>query len=463
MGEVATTDNKIWAWHRTRAKKQQTIRRTEKVEQWQAEAAFYQIEHPVPTTKAVARVQFMESQFQSIPELQQAIPLKSIAQGEPINHITEIPEMSVRAAHIAQDYLALSPAARQQILIVANTNEERLAIAAEVRQGLKAEGSLGKSAVITQLKAKNLSIVQASLPHSYQVGDVVIPTRHYQKQGLQKSQSYFVNAVASSYLQIRDSQGNSFPVNPMKFRKSVYTQHSIEVSVGDRLRWTENRNGQIFTVTAIEGNTAQLEDDKGKTKAISLKEPLHLDLAWVSAIDSFPTKSAETLLIAADNQTLNQDSFYLALSQLKTKVHLYVQDQGKLLEQVQARWGEDPPFALVQAPSPEVTPQEIQQPTETPLSPQQLWQQYSVQTPARSAVALTKQVARRALKEGHSQETVLQILAHDPHFQSVQQQQGEAKARQYRQQMLRSAYNQAFVHSSKRQEAHQKPDQNLTL
>jgi len=463
MGEVATTENKIWAWHRTRAKKQQTIGRTEKIEKWQGEAAFYEIEHPVPTTKAVARVQFMESQFQQIPELQPAIPLEPIAQGKPIHRMTEIPEMSARAIHIAQDYLTLSPAERQQTLIVAGTNEERQVIAAEVRQALKAEGSLGKSAVITQLKAKNLSTVQASLPHSYQVGDVVIPTRHYQKQGLQKSQPYWVTAVASDHLQIRDSKGKDFPVNPMKFRKSVYTQHSMEVSVGDQLRWTENRNGQIFTLISIEGNTAHIQDDRGKTKAISLKEPLPLDLAWVSAIDSFPTKSAETLLIAADNQTLNQDSFYLALSQLKTKVHLYVQDQGKLLEQVQARWGEDPPFALVQAPSPEVTPQEIQQPTETPLSPQQLWQQYSVQTPARSAVALTKQVARRALKEGHSQETVLQILAHDPHFQSVQQQQGEAKARQYRQQMLRSAYNQAFVHSSKRQEAHQQPDQNLTL
>lgn len=481
MGKAATTENKIWAWHRTRAKKQQTIGRVEKVQQWQAEAAFYEIKHPVPTTEAIATVDFQQSQSQPASDLQllaaptntqredAMLPARAgeaIAQAKPIHHLTEIPEMSVRAAHIAQDYLALSPAARQQSLIVANTNEERLAIMAEVRQGLKAEGRLGKSTVITQLKAKNLSIVQASLPHSYQVGDVVIPTRHYRKQGLQKAQPYWVTAVASDHLQLKDKYGNSFPVNPMKFRKMVYTQHSMEVSVGDRLRWTENRSDQIFTVTAIEGNTAHLQDDRGKTKAISLEEPLPLDLAWVSAINSFPPQSAETVLMAADKETLNQEDFYTVISRIKTKVHLYVQNQGQLLEQGQARWGEDPPFALVQAPSPEVTQQEIQQPTqpiETPLSPQQLWQQYSVQAPARSAVALTKQVAMQAFRDGYSQETVLQILAHDPHFQSVQQQQGEAKARQYRQQMLRSAHHQVFVHSSRRQEAHQQPEQNLTL
>lgn len=249
----------------------------------------------------------------------------------------------------------------------------------------------------------------------------------------------------------------------MKFRKMVYTQHSMEVSVGDRLHWTQSRNSQIFTVTAIEGNTAHLQDDKGKTKAISLEEPLPLDLAWVSAIDSFPPQSAETVLMAADKETLNQEDFYTVISGATTQLHLYVQDQAKFLKQVQARWGEDPLFALVQAPSSKVIQQESQQPTETPLSPQQLWQQYSVQAPARSAVALTKQVAIQAFQDGYSQETVLQILAHDPHFQSVQQQQGEAKAMQYRQQILRSAYNQAFVHSSRRQEAHQQPEQNLTL
>jgi len=461
MGEAATTENKIWAWHRTRAKKQQTIGRAEKIEKWQREAAFYEIEHPVPTTEAVTTVKLTESQF--IPELQQAIPLEPIAQAKPINRMTEIPEMSARAIHIAQDYLTLSPAERQQTLIVAGTNEEQLAITAELRQALKAEGSLGKSVVITQLKRKNLSTVQASLPHSYQVGDVVIPTRHYQKQGLQKSQPYWVTAVASDHLQLRDSKGKDFPVNPMKFRKSVYTQHPMEIAVGDRLCWTESRSDQIFTVTAIEGNTAHIQDDRGKRKTISLEEPLPLDLAWVSAINLSLSSSAETILMAADKETLNQEDFYTFISGATTQLHLYVQDQVKLLEQVQARWGEDPPFAFVQAPSPEVTQQESQQPTETPLSPQQLWQQYSAQIPARSAVDLTKQVARRALKDGHSQETVLQILAYDPHFQSVQQQQGEAKARQYRQQMLRSAHHQVFVNASRRREQPKQQEHHLTL
>jgi hypothetical protein len=259
----------------------------------------------------------------------------------------------------------------------------------------------------------------------------------------------------------------------MKFRKSVYTQHPMEVSVGDRLRWTRDdqtlgyRNGQIFTLTAIEGNTAYIEDDKGKTKSIQLDTLLHLDYALVSAIDSSATKNTETVLIAADNQTLNQKNFYLLISRTKTAFHFYVQDQAKFLENVQARCGKETPFHFVKATAPSPSQEQTRQqpqPTETPISPHELWQQYSAETSAHSAVDLTKQVAIRAFRDGYSQDTVLQILAHDPHLDRVRQQQGEEKASRYCRQMLRSAHNQVLAHPSRQQEQrHKQQEHDLTL
>lgn len=70
---------------------------------------------------------------------------------------------------------------------------------------------------------------------------------------------------------------------------------------------------------------------------------------------------------------------------------------------------------------------------------QKLYEQYSQNIKARSPVNLTKKVATQALQEDYSKEDVRQILSHDPEVQRVKKQQGEEKASQYIQQMIRSA------------------------
>ncbi|MDP4360493.1 hypothetical protein QR510_28105, partial [Escherichia coli] len=77
-------------------------------------------------------------------------------------------------------------------------------------------------------------------------------------------------------------------VDPMKFRKTVYTQQNIEVCVGDGLRWTREDkqsgrgNRDEFTVTAIEGRTATIRYHNGKEESLYLDEPLALDYAIAS-------------------------------------------------------------------------------------------------------------------------------------------------------------------------------------
>ena len=71
----------------------------------------------------------------------------------------------VMAMAIARDYLALAPDERKKTLLLAGSNQERLAITQLVREGLKAEGTLGQSLTVKRLKARDLTETQAGYAH----------------------------------------------------------------------------------------------------------------------------------------------------------------------------------------------------------------------------------------------------------------------------------------------------------
>jgi ATP-dependent exoDNAse (exonuclease V) alpha subunit len=104
-------------------------------------------------------------------------------------------------------------------------------------------------------------------------------------------------------------------------RKMVYQVQSIEVGVGDRLRWTKNnrtngiRNGQTFTVNQIDSSgMAQITDTDGKQRTINLTGKQHIDYAWVNTTYSSQGKTAERVLVLMDDTTTHRESFYVAIS-----------------------------------------------------------------------------------------------------------------------------------------------------
>jgi ATP-dependent exoDNAse (exonuclease V) alpha subunit len=224
------------------------------------------------------------------PDLQKAVKLAAAGEIvaalnhlEQVSRIEQVSDARERVAQIAFEYIKLSPQERQQTLILAGTNKERLAITQALRQLLKQEGSLGYGVEATKLGAKDLTSVQSRYTPYYAVGDVVIPIREYKRLGLHKEQPYVVEAVSRENLTLRHPAGNTLSVDPMKFRKTVYTKEAVEIAVGDRLRWTKNdkelgrRNGQEFTVIGIDGSTATVQYADGKTDSINLYSYSHLD------------------------------------------------------------------------------------------------------------------------------------------------------------------------------------------
>jgi Protein of unknown function (DUF3991) len=271
-----------------------------------------------------------------------------------VGRIVEIDDEGERSNAIAADYISLSPTERDKTLILAGTNAERLGITEQIRLLLKKEGSLRDGVEAIKLVAKDLTQVQSSYTHYYVVGDIIMPTRSYYKQGLEKFQPYSIEKIEKDSLLLRDLRGSLLEVNPMKFCKTVYAQQNLEIAVGDKLRWTRNdkemgrRNGQAFVISGIEGNTATITYSSGETDSFNLIEPLHLDYALVSTTYGSQGKTAERVLISASaNPTVSQESFYVAISRAKTDLKLYVQDQADLLERASQSKAKENPLELL--------------------------------------------------------------------------------------------------------------------
>ncbi|MGP1385378.1 MAG: MobF family relaxase [Thainema sp.] len=267
-------------------------------------------------------------------------------------YIQRVSSEAERATAIAQDYLALTPDERQQTLLLAGTNRERLAITQLIREGLKTAGQLGQGVTVQRLKARDLTEVQAGYAHQFQRGNVLIPHVSYQRSGLERGQRYEVIAVdpQQNMLMLCADSGSAIQIDPAQIRKkSAYVVEAIQLAVGDRLKWTKNeaavgrRNGQEFEVCGIDDGQILIRYGNGKTDSLNSLELAHLDYAWVSTTYGAQGKSADRVIGALDRY-VGRESFYVTVSRVKQDLKLYAsEDLSQLIERAeQSRAKENP-------------------------------------------------------------------------------------------------------------------------
>lgn len=271
-------------------------------------------------------------------------------------YIQRVSSEAERATAIAQDYLALTPDERQQTLLLAGTNRERLAITQLIRDGLKAANQLGQSVTVQRLKARDLTEIQAGYAHQFQLGNVLIPHVSYQRSGLERGQRYEIIAVdpQQNMLMLRTERGSAIQVDPAQIRKkSAYVVEAIELAVGDRLKWTKNeavlgrRNGQEFEVCGIDDGQILIRYGNGKTDSLSSLELAHLDYAWVSTTYGAQGKSAERVIGALDRY-VGRESFYVTVSRVKQDLRLYAsEDLNRLIERAEQSQAKENPAEVI--------------------------------------------------------------------------------------------------------------------
>ena len=255
-------------------------------------------------------------------------------------------DVDIQINHMVNDYLALSPRERSETLLLAGTNQERLALVRQLRQALQTEGTLSQDALtISGLRRKDLTQVQAQYLVAYQLGDVLMPTQDYKKQGLAKYQHYTVRSIdqAAQRLVVETPKGQLLSVDPARCqRKTVYSAQTLDIAVGDRMRWTKNdrkaktRNGQQFTIAEVlDGRLVRIVDEAGQSGWLPLSGHQHVDYAWVSTTYSSQGKTAERVLALMSEKTTNRESFYVAVSRAKHGLKIYAADKDELLKKAQ--------------------------------------------------------------------------------------------------------------------------------
>ena len=268
--------------------------------------------------------------------------IQLLEQGECVR---EIKEAEARSERIAQDYLSLPAEERENTLILAGTNQERLELTQKIRAGLQVEGDLGLDTfVLKSLRRKDLTTAQASYASAYAPGDVLVPIQDYRLQGLYRAEKYTVLMVDpdANRLTLETPSGSVLSINPAQCsRKTVFTTQAIPIAVGDKLRWTRNnreasvRNGQTIVVTRIEPNgSARVIDGEGKTRTIDLTGKQYLDYAWVSTTYSSQGKTANRVL-ALLGSTTHREAFYVAISRAKHELRLYTAGREELMRLAQ--------------------------------------------------------------------------------------------------------------------------------
>ena len=316
--------------------------------------------HPFKSLQAagMATSYLDESRRQQTRSLQQAV--RHLAAGEidlgidelmANGNITLAATPAASEARLVKTYCQLSPAERDQTLVLTSTREARQRLTQVLRSQLQEDGELAANQLhITGMTPKHLTVAEAGYANHYEIGDVVVPLYGYRQKGVQADstgaglsprQRYEVVDIQRepNTLTVRGEDGQGVTFDPAKcVKKLVYQPTRLDVAVGDRLRWTRNdrqqkrRNGQELTVEAIDGTQVTTVDKAGQRYEIDAQTWQYLDYAWGNTIHSAQGKTADRVMVLA-HDNIDQESFYVACSRVKHHLSLYTDSLENLRQQ----------------------------------------------------------------------------------------------------------------------------------
>ena len=271
-------------------------------------------------------------------------------------YIVEIADANERAKAITQQYLDMSLRQRSQTRLVAGTNAECLRITQALRSGLKDEGQLSKFVKVVKLVSLQFTEEEKRRIENYNQGDYIQLRRAYPGTSLQNGQLYKVEKRVGNELVVSSYGGRMYRIDPSKHKdKDVYYAKSIEIAVGDRVRWTiadkqkGRTNGRHLTVTAINETSLSVQDVKTrKTHEVSLLQPLAVDYDWVST--SYKVQGStykETIGSTTNDPTSSREALTVTISRQKHDLTLYTEDLKQLERWANRSNAQENPLELI--------------------------------------------------------------------------------------------------------------------
>ncbi|STX84931.1 putative conjugative transfer protein TraI [Legionella donaldsonii] len=256
---------------------------------------------------------------------------------------------------IAEDYLTRLPEQQAETLVIAHAHEDRAAINALIRDGLKAQGVVaGEEVFVKRLVARHLTQAELLTTASYKPGDML---RFNASYSVARRGDYFkVSGIDEKLnrLHCQDSQGLEFSINPALIagatRLSVYEEKEGLLAAGDRicLRLTDKRRGHIankdYTVASIAGHQAAL---KHQEETLQLDLTQHKDCHWDYAYTATALGaqgSTATFVLALElakrSKATTHRSHEIDITRARQQVTLYTENKEALIKRLSTLKGD---------------------------------------------------------------------------------------------------------------------------
>ncbi len=265
----------------------------------------------------------------------------------PAQSVVEYPAKGPDNIHaaIVSDYLGRTEAARRDTLIITHLNVDRYIINASIHGERKAAGELkGESVSLPVLETANIrdgELRKLDTWARHRDAVVLLDNSYYRMADID-SQSRTVS--------LQDSEGKTrqfSPASAVREGVTLYNPRTIEVSVGDRMRFSKSdvERGHVanstWTVEAIKGDMVTLSDGQ-QTRTVNPREQQqdrHVDLAY--AITAHGAQGAsERFAITLEGveggreSLVSRASAYVALSRAKEHVQVYTDNEAGWLNAI---------------------------------------------------------------------------------------------------------------------------------
>lgn len=262
------------------------------------------------------------------------------------------------AIQMADDFVKLSPAQRENTGVITLTNDMRKRVNDAIQYNLSEIGVLGRqSGEIDQLVPRGFSRAEAREIGSYQVNDIVLSARTNSKLGLTANTLYTVTAVDidNKTLQLADPDGKALSLDlsyqaGKRLQLSAFEMNQQTVYDGDLVKFkiTDRANR---VVNSHQGRVASISDTdvtvhtKNGDQLIIPRDSLAakgMQLAYAATAHDFQGSTVDNVMVAmlSKEHLSTQKSFYVSLSRMRDTVTLYTDDAGKLAQKIREDTGE---------------------------------------------------------------------------------------------------------------------------
>lgn len=246
---------------------------------------------------------------------------------------------------------------KKDTLVVVTSNNLRQEVNALIRQNFIDKGA--RSIDIESLHSKGMSRVEKSKISLYSEGDVLKFNKDFPDFKIKKGIYLSVNKVDGDNLILKSKGGSEYKFNPSVVENraegalEVYEKQSINLTSGDKIRWTamdkeikQIEKGAEATIENIGWFNATIKSATGAMYKVNLNSDAlkHVDYAYSLTADAAQGRTVNHVIGAmkATEKYLKlstQRMFYVVLSRARHSAKLVVTDLSKFVDRIAEKTG----------------------------------------------------------------------------------------------------------------------------